>query len=70
MSHPSLPRALAEALVDLAWFVERTDDDRMDQDDGVKALEGVAEVADRLSDSQRPAHDRDNDGGRDRSRPP
>lgn len=51
--YPSLTRALAEALVDLAWFVESADDDHLDQDDAVKALEGVAAVVDRLSDSQR-----------------
>ncbi|MGW7582739.1 hypothetical protein ACWGKU_28800 [Kitasatospora sp. NPDC054768] len=54
MSHyPSLTRALAEALVDLTRFVESADDDLMDQDDAVKALEGVAAVVDRLSSSQR-----------------
>ncbi|GAA2425440.1 hypothetical protein [Streptomyces glaucus] len=51
--YPSLTRALAEALVDLAWFVESADDEHMDPDDAVKALEGVAAVVDRLSDSQR-----------------
>ncbi|MET7289964.1 hypothetical protein [Streptomyces sp. NPDC005573] len=51
--YPSLTRALAEALVDLARFVESADDEQMDQDDAVKALEGVAAVVDRLSDSQR-----------------
>ncbi|MFS0691252.1 hypothetical protein [Streptomyces nitrosporeus] len=51
--YPSLTRALAEALVDFAWFVESADGDHMDQDAAVKALEGVAVVVDRLSDSQR-----------------
>ncbi|WP_203622515.1 hypothetical protein [Streptomyces sp. SID8499] len=51
--YPSLTRALAETLVDLAWFIESADDDHLDQDDAVKALEGVAAVVDRLSDSQR-----------------
>ncbi|MEU6459733.1 hypothetical protein [Streptomyces sp. NPDC047065] len=51
--YPSLTRALAEALVDLAWFVESTDDDHMDQDDAMKALEGVAAVVNRLSAAQR-----------------
>lgn len=51
--YPSLTHALAEALVDLAWFVEGADDDDMDQDDAVKALEGVAAMVARLSDSQR-----------------
>ncbi|WP_405006851.1 hypothetical protein OHV13_24695 [Kitasatospora purpeofusca] len=51
--YPSLTRALAEVLVDLAWHVEGTDDEHMDQDDAVKALEGVAAVVGRLSDSRR-----------------
>ncbi|MEU1304399.1 hypothetical protein [Streptomyces shenzhenensis] len=51
--YPSLTRALAEALVDLAWFVESADDEHMDQDDAVKALEGVTAMVDRLSNSQR-----------------
>ncbi|MFG2267333.1 hypothetical protein [Streptomyces sp. NPDC048720] len=51
--YPSLTRALAEALVDLAGIVESADGDHMDQDDAVKALEGVAAVVGRLSDSQR-----------------
>ncbi|MGW4324239.1 hypothetical protein ACWEMW_34485 [Streptomyces sp. NPDC004684] len=51
--YPSLTRALAETLADLAWFIESADDDHLDQDDAVKALEGVAAVVDRLSDSQR-----------------
>ncbi|MFJ6623527.1 hypothetical protein ACIQOW_38910 [Kitasatospora sp. NPDC091335] len=51
--YPSLTRALAEALVDLTRFVESADDDLMDQDDAVKALEGVAAVVDRLSSAQR-----------------
>ncbi|MFH8224316.1 hypothetical protein ACH4C2_34970 [Streptomyces sp. NPDC018057] len=51
--YPSLTRALAEALVDLVWFLESADEDHMDQDDAVKALEGVAAVVDRLSPSQR-----------------
>ncbi|MFI8459442.1 hypothetical protein [Kitasatospora sp. NPDC085464] len=51
--YPSLTRALAEALVDLAWFVESADDEHMDQDDAVKVLEGVAAMVHRLSNSQR-----------------
>jgi hypothetical protein len=51
--YPSLTHALAEALVDLARFVESSDDEQLDQDDAVRALEGVAAVADRMSDAQR-----------------
>ncbi|MFD7064793.1 hypothetical protein [Streptomyces sp. NPDC059906] len=49
----SLVRALAEALVDLAWFVESADGEHLDQDDAVKALEGVAAVVGGLSSCQR-----------------
>ncbi|MGC9499294.1 hypothetical protein [Streptomyces sp. WG7] len=51
--YPSLTHALGEALVDLVWFVEGADDEYMDQDDAVKALEGVAAMVNRLSSSQR-----------------
>jgi hypothetical protein len=51
--YPSLTQALTEALVDLVWFIEGADDDHMDPDDAVKALEGVAVVVDRMSDGQR-----------------
>jgi hypothetical protein len=51
--YPSLTRALAEALADLAWFVEGADDEHVDQDDAVRALEGVAAMVDRLSNAQR-----------------
>ncbi|MEV5177213.1 hypothetical protein AB0L10_40570, partial [Streptomyces flaveolus] len=37
----------------LTWFIESADEEHMDQDDAVKALEGVAAVVDRMSDSQR-----------------
>ncbi|MEU1622666.1 hypothetical protein ABZ479_35890 [Streptomyces sp. NPDC005722] len=53
--YPSLTHALADALVDLAWFVEDTDDEVMDQDDALKALEGVAAVFDRMPEAQRAA---------------
>ncbi|MFD8396293.1 hypothetical protein ACFV2N_45710 [Streptomyces sp. NPDC059680] len=39
---PSLTRALAEALVDVLWFVDGCEDERMDPDDAVGVLEGVA----------------------------
>ncbi|MFE1936344.1 hypothetical protein ACFW95_39355 [Streptomyces sp. NPDC059474] len=51
--YPSLTRALADALVNLTWFIESADDEHMNQDDAVKALDGVAAVVDRMSDSQR-----------------
>ncbi|MFF3348859.1 hypothetical protein [Streptomyces sp. NPDC002779] len=52
-SYPSLTRALAEALVDVLWFMDGTEDDRMDQDDAVKVTEGVAHVVSTLPDDQR-----------------
>ncbi|WP_405983277.1 hypothetical protein [Streptomyces sp. NBC_00158] len=51
--YSSLAHALTEALVDMAWFVDGADDDHMDLDDAVKALEGVAAVLKRLSFDQR-----------------
>ncbi|TMV00061.1 hypothetical protein [Streptomyces sp. DASNCL29] len=51
--YPSLTWALADALVNLTWFIESADDEHMNQDDAVKALDGVAAVVDRMSDSQR-----------------
>jgi hypothetical protein len=42
-----------EALVDLTWFIDGADEECMDQDDAVKALEGVAAVVDRMSEDQR-----------------
>ena len=42
--YPSLTRALAEALVDVLWFVEGCEDEQMDPDDAVKVLEGVAHI--------------------------
>ncbi|MFF8883936.1 hypothetical protein [Streptomyces flaveolus] len=52
-SYPSLTRALGEALVDVLWFVEGSEDEQMDQDDAVKVLEGVAHRITSLSDAQR-----------------
>lgn len=51
--YPSLTHALAEALVDVTWFIDGTDDEQMDEDDAVTALEGVAAVVDRMSEAQR-----------------
>lgn len=41
-SYPSLTHALAEALVDVLWFIDGCEDEQMDPDDAVKVLEGVA----------------------------
>ncbi|MEU6847443.1 hypothetical protein ABZ930_36830 [Streptomyces sp. NPDC046716] len=52
-AYPSLTRALAEALVDVLWFVEGCEDEQMDPDDAVKVLEGVAALVSHLSNDQR-----------------
>ncbi|QTI42312.1 hypothetical protein [Streptomyces nojiriensis] len=52
-SHPSLTRALAEALVDVLWFIDGSEDEQMDQDDAVKVMEGVAHVVSTLPSDQR-----------------
>lgn len=39
-SYPHLTRALAEALVDVLWFIDGSDDEQMDPGDAVKVLEG------------------------------
>ncbi|MEU6008613.1 hypothetical protein [Streptomyces sp. NPDC047453] len=51
--YPSLTHALAEALVDVLWFIEDSDDEQMDPDDAVKVLEGVAHLVSTLSSDQR-----------------
>lgn len=51
-SYPSLTRALAEALVDVLWFIEGSEDAQIDQDDAVKVMEGVAHVVSTLSSDQ------------------
>ncbi|MER8233163.1 hypothetical protein [Streptomyces sp. NPDC094049] len=51
-SYPSLTRALAEALVDVLWFIEGCEDEQMDPDDAVKVLEGVAHVVSTLPTDQ------------------
>ncbi|MER7492135.1 hypothetical protein ABT033_05700 [Streptomyces pharetrae] len=51
--YPSLTRALAEALVEVLWFVEGCEDDQMDPDDAVKVLEGAAHLMGGLSVDQR-----------------
>ncbi|GLW47049.1 hypothetical protein Stsp02_27110 [Streptomyces sp. NBRC 14336] len=52
-AYPSLTRAMAEAFVDVLWFVESCEDEQMHPDDAVKVLEGVAHWATRLTDDQR-----------------
>ncbi|MFD9904097.1 hypothetical protein [Streptomyces sp. NPDC059063] len=51
--YPSLTRALAEALVDVLWFVEGCGNEQMDPDDAVKVLEGVAALVSHLPSGQR-----------------
>lgn len=51
--YSSLTQALAEALVDVLWFVEGSEDEQMDPDDAVKVLEGVAHLVSKLSSDQR-----------------
>ncbi|MEU2232250.1 hypothetical protein [Streptomyces vietnamensis] len=51
-SYPSLTRALAEALVDVLWFIEGCEDEQMDPDDAVKVLEGVAHTVSTLPTDQ------------------
>ncbi|WP_443045144.1 hypothetical protein [Streptomyces sp. NBC_00145] len=51
--YSSLPHALAEALVDVLWFIEGSEDEQMDPDDAVKVLEGVAHLVSKLSKGQR-----------------
>ncbi len=51
--YSSLTHALAEALVDVLWFVESAEDEQMDPDDAVKVMEGVAHLVSKLSSDQR-----------------
>ncbi|MFE9045864.1 hypothetical protein ACFYOG_33820 [Streptomyces sp. NPDC007818] len=44
---------MAEALVDVLWFIDSSEDEQMDQDDAVKVMEGVAHVASTLPSDQR-----------------
>ncbi|MFG2867565.1 hypothetical protein [Streptomyces sp. NPDC048338] len=43
---------MAEALVDVLWFIDGSEDEQMDQDDAVKVMEGVAHVVNTLSRDQ------------------
>ncbi|MBL1083675.1 hypothetical protein JK359_17155 [Streptomyces actinomycinicus] len=52
-TYASLTRALAEALVDVLWFVDGCEDEQMDPDDAVKVLENVAHWVTQLSGGQR-----------------
>lgn len=51
--YSSLTRALAEALADVLWFIESSEDEQMDPDDAVKVLEGFAHLVSKLSNDQR-----------------
>nr|WP_093898301.1 hypothetical protein [Streptomyces sp. Ncost-T10-10d] len=44
---------MVEALVDVLWFIEGSEDEQMDPDDAVKVLEGVARLVIKLSSDQR-----------------
>ncbi|MFJ3176368.1 hypothetical protein ACIPJK_37150 [Streptomyces roseus] len=43
---------MAEALVDVLWFIEGCEDEQMDPDDAVKVLEGFAHMLSTLSADQ------------------
>ncbi|MEU5256692.1 hypothetical protein [Streptomyces longwoodensis] len=43
---------MAEALVDVLWLIDGSEDEQMDQDDAVKVVEGVAHVVSTLSRDQ------------------
>ncbi|MEV6260686.1 hypothetical protein AB0M42_08000 [Streptomyces sp. NPDC051784] len=51
--YPSLTHALAEALVDVLWFIEGSEDEQMDPDGAVKVLEGIAHLVSKLPSDQR-----------------
>ncbi|MFG2589648.1 hypothetical protein [Streptomyces sp. NPDC048438] len=51
--YSSLSHALAEALADVLWFIDGSEDEQMDPDDAVKLLEGVAHLVSRLPSGQR-----------------
>ncbi|NED92759.1 hypothetical protein G3I76_73525 [Streptomyces sp. SID11233] len=51
--YSSLAHALAEALVDVLWFVEGSEDEQLDPDNAVKVMEGVAHLVSKLSSDQR-----------------
>ncbi|MFJ9822430.1 hypothetical protein ACIRU3_45915 [Streptomyces sp. NPDC101151] len=52
-SYPSLAPALAEALADVLWFIDGSDDEQMDPDAAVKVLEGVPHLVSTLPSEQR-----------------
>jgi hypothetical protein len=51
--YSSLTHALAEALVDVLWFVEGSEDEQTDPDEAVKLMEGVAHLVSKVSNDQR-----------------
>ncbi|MGW6710435.1 hypothetical protein ACWGDE_36850 [Streptomyces sp. NPDC054956] len=51
--YSSLSRALTEALINVLWFIEGSEDEQMDPDDAVRVLEGVAPLVGELASDQR-----------------
>ncbi|MEU9362077.1 hypothetical protein AB0D35_28810 [Streptomyces sp. NPDC048301] len=51
-TNPSLTRALADALVDVLWFIDGSEGEQMDQDDAVEVTEGVAHLVSTLPSDQ------------------
>ncbi|MFJ7265028.1 hypothetical protein ACIQV2_33305 [Streptomyces globosus] len=49
----SLTRGLAEALIEVLWFIDGCEDEQMDQDDAVKVMEGAAHMLGALPSGQR-----------------
>ncbi|MET9735176.1 hypothetical protein ABZZ79_32435 [Streptomyces sp. NPDC006458] len=43
---------MTEALVDVLWFIDGSQDEQMDQDDAVKVMEGVSRVVSTLPSDQ------------------
>ncbi|MEU0739659.1 hypothetical protein [Streptomyces sp. NPDC006134] len=51
--YSSLTRALAEALADVLWSIESSEDEQVSPDGAVKVLEGIAHLVGKLSSDQR-----------------
>ncbi|MFC8510436.1 hypothetical protein ACFU3J_17430 [Streptomyces sp. NPDC057411] len=52
-AYPCLTRVLVEALVDVLWFIDSSEDEQMDQDEAVRVIEGVAHMVSTLPSDQR-----------------
>ncbi|MEV4506141.1 hypothetical protein [Streptomyces klenkii] len=52
ISYPSLAVALTRVVVDLTWFISSADDERLDPEDALTSLDGIATVLSALSRSQ------------------